>query len=118
MSNSGTETSCFADFMSIPNPDLRTTSSLLFPFTSSGIAGNVVSGEAGRVEGSDGTSMSMTMEDLRRCTEPVNNGGREDEGLLRSVPSESSLSFGRTKFVGRSKDQDFTRSKANAWHPA
>lgn len=115
MSNSGTCTSCFADFISLPMPALRAIKSPSLSVIASCcnvapfVGGRV--GDAERVGGSVGISMSIMMVDCRRIAGSSANRVAIGLGGLRDV-GES-----RTAVDGRSKDHERTRSKASAWQP-
>lgn len=117
MSNSGTLTSCLADFMRLPMPAFRATrspSSLNSSFTigtgDEPRAGERV-GDALRVGGAVVTSISMRMDDLWRSA--GSSAKRVEIGLL----GRSMERLSRTTVDGRWNDQDRTRSSARAWHP-
>jgi len=82
MSNSGTLTSCFADFIRFPSPALRAKKSLSSWIVSigRGLVPACLSGEALRVGGRDVTSISIKIEDLRLKAGSSGNKGREGMG--------------------------------------
>lgn len=69
-----------------------------------------LTGDAFRVGGRDGMSMSMRIDDLRREAGPIENIGRDGAG----VESTSFWGFlsSWTIVEGRANDQELTRSKA------
>ncbi len=77
------------------------------------------SGDAVRVEGSEGTSMSITMLADRRlkwegCNGLLGNTGLPGKGATTSACSDALLIM---EDVGLSNDQDLTTSTARAWQP-
>lgn len=120
MSNSGTWTSCLADFIRLPRPALRArkSPSSFIGIGSSGIVGSIEGarrlGDADRVGGSEGMSMSMMIEDLLRiagsranmeCRDALSSSRIEDIGVSRMIVD------------GLSNDQERTRSSPRTWHP-
>lgn len=119
MSNSGTFTSCFADFIKLPIPALRATRSPSSFSVSSSFATRggeppregEREGDARRVGGAVVTSMSMRIEDLWRSA--GSSAKRVDTGLGGRRAARPS----RTTVDGRWKDHERTRSSARTWHP-
>lgn len=115
ISNSGTLTSCFADFIKLPSPAFRASTSPSFNSSSIrvGDAGlpfsvSLGAGEAPRVGGAVVTSISIKIEDLRRRAgsrakrADTGLGGGREEGPSGIVTD------------GLSNDQVRTRSNAKA----
>lgn len=116
MSNSGTLTSCFADFIKFPKPAFRAKRSLSSRIVSIKCwSGSVpLTGEALRVGGRDKMSISIIIEDLRRNAGSRGNNGREGEGdAIDPLVGERPW----TAVEGRANDHDRTRSNANTWQP-
>ena len=116
MSNSGTLTSCLADFMRLPIPALRATrspsslnSSLVAGTGDLSRVGEPV-GDALRVVGAVVTSMSMRIDDLLRSA--GSSAKRVEIGL-----GGCRARLSRTTVDGLSNDHVRTRSNASAWQP-
>ena len=118
MSNSGTLTSCFADFIKFPKPAFRAKRSLSSWIVSIKCwSGSVpLTGEALRVGGRDKMSMSIMIEDLRRNAGSRGNIGREGEGDAIN-PFSAVGERPWTAVEGRANDHERTRSNANTWQP-
>lgn len=132
MSNSGTWTSCFADFIKLPKPALRAKKSLSSLMTGTvGTTGDVLSapflasrsGDAERVAGNENMSMSIFMDERRRRAGSSGNTGLRvivglggSEALSTSMGLAGALSSERcprrSAVDGRSKDHERTRSSA------
>ena len=119
MSNSGTLTSCFADFIKCPKPAFRAKKSLSswivsikrwFGFVS-------MTGEALRVGGRDKMSISIIIEDLRRKAGSRGNGRDGDGTIMVPLSSVGKPPGLRTAVDGRANDHERTRSNANTWQP-
>ena len=114
MSNSGTLTSCFADFIKLPMPALRATKSPSSLNSSRTLrTGDVPrvgerDGDALRVGGAVDMSMSIRMDDWRRRA--GSRAKRVDSGLGGRRKARVS----RTTVDGRWKDHVRTRSRARA----
>ena len=118
MSNSGTLTSCFADFIKFPKPAFRANKSLSSWIVSikCWFVSVPLTGEALRVGGRDKMSISIIIEDLRRNAGSRGNNGREGDGDNMdpfSVVGERPW----TAVEGRANDHERTRSNANTWQP-
>ena len=109
MSNSGTWTSCFADFNKLPMPALRANRSLSSLMASTGWDWNFVcaSGVSCRVGGRERMSMSIMIDDWRRSERSRGNEVRDGTGDRTDGEYE-----GRITDVGRVNDHPRTRSKA------
>lgn len=117
MSNSGTLTSCFADFIKFPRPACRARKSLSSGMVS--ICWLLLAGLMGdpmRVGGRDVMSMSIIMLDRLRRAGSRENKGREGIGDTRLSDIDDILDS-RIAVEGRGKDHDRTRSRAKTWHP-
>jgi len=121
MSNSGTLTSCFADFNRFPIPAfLASKSPSSFMDSSTIVFGVVLSGDALLVGGSDEISISIIIDDRRRRAGSSGNiDRRKDIGLggwavfcwyVECAFDASGKS--RAMVDGRSKDHDRTKSSA------
>lgn len=135
ISNSGTCTSCLADFIKLPNPALRAIKSFSSLIVGKVVTGDVFSspffplrsGDVERVSGKDNISTSILIDERRRKERSSwNIGIRVIVGLGGSETlSESigvvgvlvSLSARRGVTEGLSKDQERTRSSARTWQP-
>jgi hypothetical protein len=104
--------SSLADFIKLPNPTFLANRSPSSRKTScSGIFCNAGSGEARRVGGREGISISMSIEDRRR-----NDGFRTTDRRAIGLGGDDSGKL-RTMDDGRSNDQERTRSRASTWQP-
>lgn len=123
MSNSGTCTSCFADFIKLPSPALRASTSVSSLAGSSSMTDEAArSGEVARVGGIEGMSISISIDDRRRIPGPSPSIDLRDmEGLMGGGGAFFMFNFSANEdcrtTVGRSNDHDRTRSSARTWHP-
>ncbi len=115
MSNSGTLTSCFADFIKLPMPAFRATKSPSSLSSSLALlrTGDVPrvgerDGDALRVGGAVSMSMSMSIDDWRR------NAGSSAKRVERGLGGRRRARVSRTTVDGRWKDHVRTRFKARA----
>jgi len=120
MSNSGTLTSCFADFIKFPKPAFRAKRSLSSRIVSIECWFSSMSllGEPLRVGGRDKMSISIMIEDLRRKAGSRGNSGLEGDGTTIDRFSIIGECLGLwTAVDGRANDHERTRSNANTWQP-
>ena len=117
MSNSGTLTSCFADFIKFPKPAFRAKRSLSSRIVSIECWFSSMSllGEPLRVGGRDKMSISIMIEDLRRKAGSRGNSGLEGDVDRFSIIGECLGLW--TAVDGRANDHERTRSNANTWQP-
>ena len=119
MSNSGTLTSCFADFIKLPKPAFRANRSLSSWIVSIKCRSRSVllTGEALRVGGRDRMSISIIIDDLRRNAGSRGNNGREGDGDAID-PFSAVGERPWTAVEGRANDHERTRSNAKTWQPS